>query len=54
MISFLDKFPPGVPFIATAFVIRIMEGVGAAAFMTASYVIMAAEFPDKIASTFVR
>ncbi|CAG2183415.1 unnamed protein product, partial [Oppiella nova] len=48
----LDNLPVGTPFIAMCFVVRIVEGVSAAAFMTASYVIMAKEFSDRIATTF--
>jgi len=35
-----------------AFIIRIVEGIASAAFMTASYTVMAKEFPDRIATTF--
>lgn len=48
----LDQLPAGSAFISMAFAIRIFEGVGAAAFMTASYTIMAAEFPERVATTF--
>ncbi|CAG2113575.1 unnamed protein product [Medioppia subpectinata] len=48
----LDRLPSGTPFIAMCFAVRIVEGISAAAFMTASYVIMAKEFSDKIATTF--
>jgi MFS family permease len=48
----LDNLPVGLPFIAMCFVVRIVEGISAAAFMTASYAIMAKEFSDSIATTF--
>ena len=49
----LDKVPSGAPFITLAFVVRIFEGIGAASFLTASYTLMAREFPDRVATTFV-
>ena len=49
----LDRVPNGMPFISLAFFVRILEGVGAASFLTASYTIMAGEFPDRVATTFV-
>ncbi|XP_054156784.1 MFS-type transporter SLC18B1-like [Oppia nitens] len=48
----LDQLPAGTPFITACFAVRIVEGISAAAFMTASYVIMAKEFCDRIATTF--
>lgn len=39
-------------FIALAFVIRIIEALGNAAFLTASFAIIAKEFPDKVSVTF--
>ena len=48
----LDRAPFGTPFIALCYAVRVVEGLSAAAFMTASYVIMAKEFPNKIATTF--
>ena len=52
LFGLLDKVPEGAPFISLCFVVRIIEGISASAFMTASYVIMAKEFPDKVAFTF--
>lgn len=49
----LDRAPDGLPFILLAFFVRILEGVGAASFLTASYTIMAGEFPDRVATIFV-
>ncbi|CAH0393352.1 unnamed protein product [Bemisia tabaci] len=40
------------PFIILSFVIRIIEALGNAAFLTASFAIIAKEFPDNIATTF--
>lgn len=39
-------------FITLAFVIRIIEALGNAAFLTASFAIIAKEFPDKVSVTF--
>lgn len=52
LFGLLDQLPAGSAFISMAFAVRIFEGVGAAAFMTASYTIMAAEFPERVATTF--
>lgn len=52
--SVLDHVPAGPSFISLAFIVRIFEGIGAAAFLNASYTIMAVEFPDKVPTTFVR
>jgi len=41
-------------FIILSFVIRIVEAMGNAAFLTASFAIIAMEFPDNVATTFVR
>lgn len=51
--SLLDKVEGHIPFITLSFVIRIVEAMGNAAFLTASFAIIAKEFPDKIALTFV-
>lgn len=40
------------PFIILSFVIRIVEAMGNAAFLTASFAIIAMEFPDNVATTF--
>ncbi|XP_013785234.2 MFS-type transporter SLC18B1-like [Limulus polyphemus] len=52
LFGLIDKSPNGTPFIALAFAIRIVEGVGSAAFLTSSFTIIAAEFPSKVATTF--
>lgn len=49
----LHKVPYGTPFISLAFAIRTFEGVAAAAFLNASYTIMAGEFPERVATIFV-
>lgn len=43
--GFLDKAPNGKCFIMLAFIIRILEGIGAASFTTPSYTATAEEFP---------
>ncbi|KOC69871.1 MFS-type transporter SLC18B1 [Habropoda laboriosa] len=48
----LDKVDGHYPFIILSFVIRIIEAMGNAAFLTASFAIIAKEFPDNIATTF--
>lgn len=45
LFGLLDKAPAGLWFIVLAFVIRILEGVGAASFTTPSYTATAEEFP---------
>ncbi|XP_013773594.2 MFS-type transporter SLC18B1-like [Limulus polyphemus] len=49
----LDRSPDGTPFVALAFAVRIVEGLGSAAFTTSSFTIIAAEFPRNVATTFV-
>lgn len=41
-------------FITLAITIRVIEAIGNAAFMTASFAIIAKEFPDNVGTTFVR
>ncbi|XP_015916843.1 MFS-type transporter SLC18B1 [Parasteatoda tepidariorum] len=48
----LDYVPAGKQYIALAFVVRIVEGFGAAALMTASFTIVAAAFPESVATSF--
>ncbi|KAI2810768.1 hypothetical protein BLOT_001932 [Blomia tropicalis] len=50
--GFIDKAPSGLTFIILAYLIRIVEGISASAFMTASYTVMAAKFPTRVATTF--
>lgn len=53
LFGLLDKVPGHYPFITLAFVIRIVEAMGNAAFLTASFSIIAKEFPNHVATTFV-
>jgi MFS family permease len=48
----LDKVEGHYPFIILSFLIRIIEALGNAAFLTASFAIIAKEFPDNVATTF--
>ncbi|XP_014238865.1 MFS-type transporter SLC18B1-like [Trichogramma pretiosum] len=50
--GFLDRVDGRYPFIILSFVIRIVEALGNAAFLTASFAIIAKEFPDNVATTF--
>ncbi|XP_076326301.1 MFS-type transporter SLC18B1-like isoform X2 [Tachypleus tridentatus] len=52
LFGILDRSPSGTPFIALAFAVRIVEGLGSAAFTTSSFTIIAAEFPGNVATTF--
>ncbi|XP_066159093.1 MFS-type transporter SLC18B1-like isoform X1 [Euwallacea fornicatus] len=52
LFGFLDKVEERLSFIILSFVIRIVEAMGNAAFLTASFAIIAKEFPDKVATTF--
>lgn len=49
----LDKVEGHYPFIILSFIIRIVEAMGNAAFLTASFAIIAKEFPDNVATMFV-
>ncbi|RWS22414.1 MFS-type transporter SLC18B1-like protein [Leptotrombidium deliense] len=53
LFGLLDLVNGRIDFIILAFAIRIVEGIGAAAFLTASYTLMASEFPDKVAVYFI-
>ncbi|CAH1399278.1 unnamed protein product [Nezara viridula] len=52
LFGFLDKVQGHYPFIILSFIIRIVEAMGNAAFLTASFAIIAKEFPDNVATTF--
>lgn len=52
LFGLLDKIDGHYPFIILSFVIRIIEALGNAAFLTASFAIIAKEFPDNVATTF--
>ncbi|KAJ3654879.1 hypothetical protein Zmor_014032 [Zophobas morio] len=52
LFGLLDKIDGHYPFIILSFIIRIVEAMGNAAFLTASFAIIAKEFPDNVATTF--
>ncbi|XP_017780965.1 PREDICTED: MFS-type transporter SLC18B1-like [Nicrophorus vespilloides] len=52
LFGFLDKVQGHYPFIILSFIIRIVEAMGNAAFLTASFALIAKEFPDNVATTF--
>lgn len=52
LFGFLVRSPPGQPFFLLAIAIRAVEGLGTAAFQTAVFTIVAAEFPTKVATIY--
>ncbi|XP_071440047.1 MFS-type transporter SLC18B1-like [Hetaerina americana] len=52
LFGLLDKVEGHMPFITLSFLIRIVEAMGNAAFLTASFAIIAKEFPENVATTF--
>lgn len=52
LFGLLDKVDGHYPFIILSFVIRIVEAMGNAAFLTASFAIIAREFPNNVGTTF--
>ncbi|XP_072935433.1 MFS-type transporter SLC18B1-like [Epargyreus clarus] len=52
LFGLLDKVEDHIPFITLSFVIRIIEAMGNAAFLTASFAIIAKEFPNNVATMF--
>ncbi|KAK7502865.1 hypothetical protein BaRGS_00005814, partial [Batillaria attramentaria] len=48
----LDRCPPDTIFIVMCFLVRTVEALGASAFITASFAIIANEFPDHVATVF--
>ncbi|CAH0558248.1 unnamed protein product, partial [Brassicogethes aeneus] len=52
LFGLLDKVEGHYPFISLSFIIRIVEAMGNAAFLTASFAIIAKEFPNNVAVTF--
>ncbi|XP_044268827.1 MFS-type transporter SLC18B1-like isoform X2 [Tribolium madens] len=52
LFGLLDKIEGHYPFIILSFIIRIIEAMGNAAFLTASFAIIAKEFPNNVALTF--
>jgi len=51
---FLDESPDGVVYAVMCFFVRVFEALGAAAFMTTSFAIIANTLPDRVATMFVR
>ncbi|KAI1305166.1 MFS-type transporter SLC18B1 [Halotydeus destructor] len=52
LFGLLDLVPAGGTFVTLAFVLRTLEGIGAASFETSTYTLMASEFPERVASIF--
>lgn len=52
LFGLLDRVPGHTMFITLAFVIRIVEALGNAAFLTSSFAIIAKEFPNSVGTTF--
>lgn len=52
LFGLLDRVPGHDAFIALAFTIRIVEALGNAAFLTASFTIIATEFPNSVGTSF--
>lgn len=52
LFGLLDRVPGHDAFITLAFVIRIIEALGNAAFLTASFTIIASEFPTSVGKSF--
>ncbi|XP_046667890.1 MFS-type transporter SLC18B1-like [Homalodisca vitripennis] len=52
LFGLLDRVEGHYPFIVLSFVIRVVEAMGNAAFLTASFAIIAMEFPNNVATTF--
>ncbi|XP_019866996.1 MFS-type transporter SLC18B1 [Aethina tumida] len=52
LFGLLDKVEGHYPFIILSFIIRIVEAMGNAAFLTASFAIIAKEFPNNVATMF--
>lgn len=51
--SVLNRGPDGVIFIVMCFLCRTLEGLGASAYVTALFAIIAHEFPSHVATVFV-
>lgn len=52
LFGILDLSPPGTPFIALAFTVRIAEGFGSAFVKTSIYTIIAVEFHERVATIY--
>ena len=48
----MNRFDDHYTFVILSFVIRIIEALGNAAFLTASFALIAKEFPDNVGTTF--
>ncbi|XP_067138893.1 MFS-type transporter SLC18B1-like [Centruroides vittatus] len=51
LFGFLQDSPHGLPFLILAYVLRIVEGTGSAAYQVSSFSIIAREFRDSVAKT---
>lgn len=49
----LDLVKTHVSFLALSFAVRVVEALGSAGTLTATFAIIAAEFPESVATTFV-
>ncbi|KAK7502852.1 hypothetical protein BaRGS_00005801 [Batillaria attramentaria] len=52
LFGILDKSPPGVTFAVLSFTVRSFEAVGASAYYTSSFTILANELPDHVTTVF--
>lgn len=52
LFGLLDRIENHTPFISFSFLIRIIEAIGNAGFLTASFAIIAKEFPNNVATMF--
>lgn len=52
LFGLIDRVPGHTAFITLAFAIRIVEALGNAAFLTASFTIIASEFPHSVGQSF--
>ncbi|XP_076456374.1 MFS-type transporter SLC18B1-like [Babylonia areolata] len=52
LFGLLDQSPPGTVFVAMCFLVRTVEALGASAFITASFAIIANEFPTHVSTVF--
>jgi MFS family permease len=53
LFGLLDRIEDKWTFISMSFAIRTVEAIGNAGFATATFTIIAIEFPDSVATTFV-
>lgn len=52
LFGFLNQSPPGAVFLSLAIATRVAEGIGTAGFQTAVFSIVAAEFPNSLATSY--